>query len=158
SPSNLHADAMCQLSNCPRYHAQSLITRGESDRARKELEEDSSLLESAPVAETAFPEYALSKALNLAALGRWSGEFTAFRSSGPMQPAYADMARLEIYLAELEARRTGFLPSIVKSPLHIAEDLTKDAWVDRVILSIKSDVARFDIDHSRIPTIASTMS
>ena len=60
---------------------------------------------------------------------------------------------LEQGLAELTARRIGWLPSIVKSPWLIPEDLPTEAWTDRVISSIKSDATKFDLDHTRIPAI-----
>ncbi len=127
--------------------------RGESDRARKELEEDLDLVRSVPVAETAFPEFVLSEALTLAALGQWSGEFTPLRSPLHPQPAIVDDNRFGTCLAELAARRIGWLPSIVKSPWLIPEGLPTEAWTDRVISSIKSDAAKFDLDHTRIPAI-----
>ena len=91
---NVHVGEMSQLSSCHRRHADYLMLRGDSDRARKELEEDLNLVRSVPVAETAFPEFALSEALTLAALGQWSGEFTPLRSPIHPQPANVDINRL----------------------------------------------------------------
>ena len=61
---------------------------------------------------------------------------------------------MEAGLAELTARRIGWLPSIVKSPWLIPEDLPTEAWVDRVISAIQSDATKFDLDRTRIPAIA----
>ena len=153
SPHDVHVGEMSELSHCHRRRADYLMLRGESDRARKELEEDLDLVRSVPVAETAFPEFALSEALTLAALGQWSGEFTPLRSPIRPQPANVAISDLELGLAELTARRIGWLPSIVKSPWLIPEDLPTEAWTDRVISSIKSDATKFDLDHTRIPAI-----
>ena len=151
----LGADA--ELSRQHRFRANSLMVHGESDRARKELEEDLNLVRSESVAGTASPEFVLSEALTLAALGQWSGEFPLPRSPIQSQPANVEINDLEPGLAELTARRIGWLPSIVKSSWLIPEDLPIDAWADRVISSIKSDATAFDLDHTRIPAIAWTM-
>ncbi len=107
-----------------------------------------------PIAETAFPPFVLSEALTLAALGQWSGEFTRLRSPTHWQPVVVDSDRSGLYyIAELTARRIGWLPSIVTSPWLIPEDLPTQAWTDRVISSIQSDAAKFDLDHTGIPAI-----
>ena len=80
-------------------------------------------MRSVPVAETTFPEIASSEASTLAALAR----------------------NLKPDLAALTARRIGWLPSDDKSLSRIPEDLSTEAWVDRVISSIKSDATKFDI-------------
>ena len=157
SPHNVHVGEMSQLSSCHRHHADSLMLRGDSDRARKELEEDLKLVRSVPVAETAFREIALSEALTLAALGQWSGEFTPLRSPIHPQPAIVDVNLLEMGLAEMAARRIGWLPSIVKLPWLIPEDLPTEAWTDRVISSIQSDTTKFHLDHTRISAIGWNM-
>jgi serine/threonine protein kinase len=154
---NVHVGWMSGISHCHRRRADSLMLRGESDRARKELEADLDLVRSVPAAETAFPEFDLSEVLTLAALGQWSGEFAPFRSSLHPQPAIADIERLEIRLAELTARRIGWLPSVARSAWLIPEDLPTEAWTDRVISSIKSDATKFGLDHTRIPAIGWTM-
>jgi hypothetical protein len=141
------------LCDCHRWHADYLMLQGDSDRARKELEEDLDLVRSVPVAETALAEFALCEALTLAALGRGSGGFTPHRSPTEPPPAFADTNRLEACLAEIAARRIGWLPTIVKSPSHIPEGLSNEAWVDRVMLSIKTDAREFHIDHTRLPSI-----
>ena len=133
------------------------MLHGESDRARKELEDDLDLVRSVPVAETASPEFVLSEALTLAALGQWSGEFALLDSPIHSQPANVEINDLEAGLAELTARRIGWLPSIVKSAWLIPEELPTEAWTDRVISSIKSDATKFDLDHTRIPAIGWTM-
>ncbi len=151
---------MSGLSRCHRYHADSLMrTTGDthlarSDRARKELEEDLALFKSAPGAESIYPEIVLNEALTLAALGRWSGEFRPVRQPIQPQPAYIGMPDLERNLAELTARRIGWLPSMIRSPWLIPEDLSDGAWLDRVISSINTDAAAFHLDHTRIPAIA----
>jgi hypothetical protein len=154
---NVHVGWMSALSRCHRHRADTLMLRGEWDRARKEVEEDLSVIRSVPVAETAFPDFALSEALTLAALGQWSSEFTHLRSLIHSQPANIEIYDLETGLAEMAARRIGWLPSIAKSPWLIPEDIPTEAWTDRVISWIKSDATKFDIDHTRIPAIAWTM-
>ena len=116
SPHNVHVGWISALSNRHRLHADSLMLRGESDRARKELEDDLDLVRSVPVAETAFPEFALSEALTLAALGQGSGEFAPLGFPIRPQPANASFNDLEQGLAEMAARRIGWRPSIVKPP------------------------------------------
>jgi len=142
-----------KLSRYHRLRANDLILRGESKRARKELEEDLDVVRSVPVAETAFRGFVLSAALTLAALGQWSGEFTRPRSPIHSEPTNIDIDGLERGLAELTARRIGWLPSIVKSPWLIPEDLPTEAWTDRVISSIQSDTSKFGLDRIRIPAI-----
>jgi hypothetical protein len=154
SPHNVHVGWISGLSDRHRRHADSLMLRGESDRARKELEDDLDLVRSVPVAETAFPEFALSEALTLAALGQWSGDSTLLRSPIRSQPAKLEIRELELSLAELTARRIGWLPSIVRPPWLIPENLPTDAWADRVISSIQSDATKFGLDRTRIPAIA----
>jgi hypothetical protein len=154
SPHGVHVGAVFQLSRCHRLHANYLILRGESDRARQELEADLEFVRSVPAAETAFPEFAISEALSLAALGRWPDDFTPVRSLLRMPPSYRiENDGLEVGIAELTARRFGWLPSIGKSPWLIPDDLTNEAWADRVILSIKSDAAEFGLDHVHISKI-----
>jgi hypothetical protein len=153
SPHNVRVDWMSGLSYCHRRRADYLILRGESDRARKVLEADLDVVRSVPAAETASPEFALSEALTLAALGQWPDEFTSLRSPLHPQPAIANIEHLEIRLAELTARRIGWLPSIARSARLMPEDLPTEAWTDRVISSIKSDATRFGLDHTRIPAI-----
>ncbi len=149
----VYVNEMCELSNCHRRHADYLMLRGDRDRARKELDEDLNLVRSVPVAEIESPEVALCEALTLAALGQSSGEFTLLRSALHSQPAIVDVNRLEMCLAEMAARRIGWLPSIVKSPWLVSEDLPAETWTDLVISSIKSDATKFDLDHTRIPAI-----
>jgi hypothetical protein len=59
SPHEVYAGELSQLSRWHRHHADFLMLRGESDRARKELEEDLDLFRSVPLAETALPEFDL---------------------------------------------------------------------------------------------------
>ncbi len=153
-PESVHLGLVCGLSFCHRRHTDSLILRGDLDRARQKLEEDLGLLRSVPIVETAYPEYVLSEALTLAALGRWSGEGTSQRSStAPKLPIF-DLNVYESGLAELTARRTGWLPSIAKSRWLVPEDLPTQAWTERVIASMRSDATKFAIDHARIPAIS----
>ena len=153
SPHGVHVGAVFQLSSCHRLHANYLMLRGESDRARKELEADLDLVRSVPVADTAFPEFALSEALTLAALGQGSGEFTPLGFPIRPQPANASFHDLEQGLAEKAARRIGWRPSIVKPTWLIPDHLSTEAWTDRVISSIKADASKFALDHTRIPAI-----
>ncbi len=153
SPRNVYVGWLLGLSDRHRRHADSLMLRDEPDRARKELEDDLDFLRSVPVAETAFPELALSEALTLAALGQGSGEFTPLRSPLHSQPANVEINQLEMGLAEMAARRIGWLPSLAKSPWLIPEHLPTEAWTDRVISSIQFDATKFHLDHTRIPAI-----
>jgi serine/threonine protein kinase len=153
SPHNVQVEWISGLSSRHRRRADYLILRGESDRARKELEDDLDLVRYVPVAETAFPEFALSEALTLAALGRGLGEFTPLGFPIRPQPASASFHDLAKGLAEVAARRIGWLPSIVKSPWLIPADIPTEAWTDRVISSVKSDASKFALDHTRIPAI-----
>ena len=156
-PYDVHVIEMSQLSYYHRLHASFLMLRGEPDRARKELEDDLRLVRSVPVAETAFPEFALSEAATLAALGQWSGEFTPLRSPTDRQPPIVDINQFEKCLAELAARRIGWLPSVARSPWLIPMDLPTKGWTDRVISSIQSDATKFHIDPTRIPAIGWNM-
>jgi hypothetical protein len=149
---------MSELSRCHRRRADYLMRRGDWDRARKEIEADLHFVRSVPAAETALPEFDLSEALTLAALGQWSGEFTRLRSPIHPRPANVAIGDLELGLAELAARRIGWLPSIARSAWLMPEDLPTEAWTDRVISSIKSDATKFGLDHTRIPAIGWTMS
>jgi hypothetical protein len=106
-----------------------------------------------PIAEIWFPEFVLSETLALAALGQWSGEFTRLRSATHPGSANVAIQDLEWGLAEIAARRIGWLPSIIKSPWLIPEDIPTEAWTDRVISSVKSDASKFALDHTRIPAI-----
>jgi eukaryotic-like serine/threonine-protein kinase len=153
APAEVRLYEMLRLNRSQRHHADYLMRRGESDLARQELEKVLRLVRSVPVGETAYPEFILSEALTLAALGQWTGEFTPLRSPIHPRPANVAIGDLEQCLADLAARRIGWLPSIVKSPWLLPEDLPTEAWTDRVISSIQSDATRFDIDHTRIPVI-----
>ena len=142
-----------QLSTHHRFRADYLMLRGETGLARKELERDLYVIRSVPPAETASRELVLSEALALAWLGRWSGEFPPLRSPTQYQRVNAKISDLESRLAELTAARLGFLPSIDRSPCLIPQDLSAEAWSDRVISCIRSDAAKFGLDHTRIPSI-----
>jgi hypothetical protein len=96
----------------------------------------------------------LSEALTLAALGQWSGELPPPRSPVQSQLPSVAIYDLELSLAELTARRIGWLPSIDRSTSLIPKDLSTEAWVDRVIDAIQSDATKFDLDRTRIPVIA----
>lgn len=129
------------------------MLQGESDRARKELEEDLGLARSVPSCEPVFPELALSEALTLAALGRWSGELSLFRSPIHTHTTNLKIGEVELGLAELSAVRIGWLPSIVTPPWRIPADLPTEAWTDRVLSSLQSDAAKVHLDSDRIPVI-----
>jgi eukaryotic-like serine/threonine-protein kinase len=159
SAHEVHVGEMFQLSHRHRRRADYLMLRGEPDRARRELEADLDLVRSVPIAETAFPEVALSETLTLAALGQRSGELRPLRSPIHWQPVVVDKDRPSglRYFAELTARRIGWLPSIAKSPWLIAADLPTEAWTDRVISSIKADATKFGLDHTQIPALSWNM-
>jgi hypothetical protein len=152
-----HVAEVFKLSRSHRHHAYSLMVRGESDRARRELEEDLNLIRSVPVAETAFPAFILSEALTLAALGQWSGELTRLRSPLHSRSTILNAHDSERSLAELTGRRIGWLPSIVKPPWLIPEDLPNEARTDRVLASMQSDATRLHLDHTRIPDVCWSM-
>jgi eukaryotic-like serine/threonine-protein kinase len=153
SHDTVHVAGVSGITRCHRFHADSLMSRGETDRARIELEMDLAFVGSVPATEIVFPEIVLCEALALAALGRGTGELSPVQSPIPPQPANVAIRNLERDLAELTARRIGFLPSIVKSRRLIPEDLSSEAWAERVISSIKTDAAKFHLDHTRIPLI-----
>jgi serine/threonine protein kinase len=148
-----HAYGVSGLSRAHRGYADSLLLQGETERARKALEEDLAFVSSELVAETKHSEIALSEALPLAALGRWSGEFDSSQFADWPQPTSGSSPILERDLAELAARRLGWLPSIVRLPLSIPDDLSAEAWADRFISSIEADTAKFHIDRMRIPAV-----
>ena len=106
-----------------------------------------------PGAETAYRELVLSETLTLAALGRWSGDLTPLEHSNDSRLAIVDVKLLEACLAELTARRIGWLPSIDKSPSLMPEELPTETWTDRVISAIQADAAQFDLDHNHVPAI-----
>ena len=155
---DVHARGMYEVSRWQLLHAKSLMLAGESERARKELEEGIAFVRSAPVAGSRLPELVLCEASTLAALGRWSGEFPPIRSSVQPRPGNIAIQDLEPQLAELTASRVGLLPSIVKSPYLIPRDLSAEAWSDRVITWMRSDAAKFGLDHTRIPSIGWRMT
>ncbi len=153
SPPDVHVWGMFEVSRWQRRYANRLMLAGDSERARKEFEKDLDFLRSAPDAETAFPGFVLSEALTLAALGQWHGEFKRPVSGAYQQQANGPIPDLEWNLAELAARRIGWLPSIVRPHWLIPEDRSNEAWVDRVIVLIKTDAATFHLDHTQIPAI-----
>jgi eukaryotic-like serine/threonine-protein kinase len=153
SPHDVHVRGIYLLSRCHRLHADDLLLRGESDRARNELEQDLNVVRSVSVPETAFFAIVLSEALTLAQLGQRSGEFALSQSPIHSLPANFPIKELELDLAELAARRIGWLPSIGKSPWLVVEDPPTDASTDRIISSMQSDVTKFGLDRIRIPTI-----
>jgi hypothetical protein len=154
SHQRVHVYGIAGLSRCHRMHADSLMLRGETDRARKVLEEDLAFVKSVPVAEAAFPEIVLSEVLALAALGRWSRECPQVHSSIEPPPANIIIQDPERDLAELAARRVGWLPSLTKSPWLTPDDLSSQAWADQVISVIKMDAAAIHRDRSRISAVA----
>jgi hypothetical protein len=150
---DIHVQGIYEVSRWQRERARSLRSAGESERAQKELEKDLDFIRSVPAEETAFPGFVLNEALTLAALGRWSGEFPPIRPEIGSQAANAAIQELERTFAELTARRIGLLPSAVNPPWLMPEDLSAEAWVDRVISSIKADAATFHLDDTRIPAM-----
>jgi eukaryotic-like serine/threonine-protein kinase len=152
-----HAEAVSKLSHQHRRHANYLLLREDPDGATKELEEDFVLLRSLPVTERGFPELVLSEALTLAALGKWLGRFGPVRSEIDMPPVSRDAREsFEYILAELTARRIGWLSSVVKSTLVLPAKRSANEWSDSVISSIKSDSALFGWSESYVPKIAWT--
>jgi serine/threonine protein kinase len=139
---DIHVQGMYDVSRWQRERAMSLRSTGESERARKELEKDLDFIRSVPAAETAFPRFVFNEALTLAALGRWSGEFP-----------HGAIQELELTFAERTASRFGWPPSGAESPPLIPDDLSTEAWVDRVISTIKTDAATFHLHDTRIPAI-----
>jgi serine/threonine protein kinase len=151
--SPLHVSKVFQLSFLHRVRATALMASGETGLARRELERDLDLVRSVPGAETPYRELVLSETLTLAALGRWSGDLTPLEHSSHSRLAIIDVKLLEACLAELTARRIGWLPSIDKSPSLMPEELPTETWTDRVISAIQADAAQFDLDHNHVPAI-----
>jgi hypothetical protein len=84
-----------------------------------------------------LPAFVLSEALTLAALVRWSGEITLPPSPDlPRPPSFA-VESLESAMAELTASRIGWLPSTVKPPWLVSENLPVEAWTACVIASMQ---------------------
>jgi hypothetical protein len=156
-PHSAHVRAALSLTGVHRAHANRLMQNGESDRARRELVAVLKLVRSVSVADRGCPVFVLDEALTLAALGQWSGEFTLARSPLRSHPGIVEIDYLEMGLAELTARRIGWLPTIVKSPGLLQKHLTTEAWADRVIAAIQSDAAGFELDRARVPAIALLM-
>jgi serine/threonine protein kinase len=144
---------VCLLSRCHRLHADALMRHGEAVRARKVLEEDLDLLRSVSQSEVAFPEIAFNEALTLGRLGKWNGKLTLLRTPSHFQSAKIDTNVLEPGLAELTARRIGWILSNDSPDWLIPEDLPAEPWSDRVISSIQSDAATLDCNHTRIPAV-----
>ena len=149
----LHAGEVCRLSQLHRHRALTLMLSGESQRAQRELEEDLNVLKSVRAAETVSPDFVLSEALTLAALGRWSGELRVSQSPLPSQPALLTAHESLSNLAELAARRIGWLPTIAKPAWFTGNESPTEAWADRVIASVGSDAKRMNLDHRRVTTI-----
>ncbi len=148
-----HIAAAFTLSTIHRQHADSLICAANRIATSKELEEDLRLASSIRAAEPAVPAFVLSELLALAALGRLPDEYASDRAPIHLRPERGPRPDLEAGLGELTARRIGLLPSSVESPLPIPQDLSADAWTDRVISWIRSDAATFGLDPARIPAI-----
>jgi hypothetical protein len=158
STSEFHVADLCQLSSYHRRRAEYLTSSGETDRARKELEQDIALLSSVPVAEAGSPEIAQSRALTLVALGRWSGELPPLPSPIQPQPASLASPSPEHDIAALTASRIGWLSSMVGPRSLMPDDLPTGEWTDRFLSSIESDAVRFRIDRTRIPAVAWSLS
>jgi eukaryotic-like serine/threonine-protein kinase len=154
SHKKLHVVELLYLSCEQRHHADSLMLRSESEWARTELEATLDQFRSTPLAETVAPEFVLSEALTLAALGRWSGELKPFQSSFNALPSIEGSSPLERGLAELTARLIGWLPSIAASPWLIPDNLSTKTWTNRVAHSIESSCEKFALDRNRVPVIA----
>ena len=60
---------------------------------------------------------------------------------------------LELCVAELSARRVGWLSAITQPPWPVPEEMSPEKWTDRVISSLKSDTAKFGLDHNSLPSI-----
>jgi serine/threonine protein kinase len=150
---DIHVQGMYEVSRWQRARARCLRSAGEPERAWTELEKDLYFIRSGPAEETAFPGFVLNEALTLAALGRWSGEFPTIRPEIGSQAANAAIPGLERTFAELTASRFGWPLSGGKSPPLMPDHLSAEAWVDRVISSIKTDAASFHVDDTRIPAI-----
>jgi eukaryotic-like serine/threonine-protein kinase len=149
-----HIRVALALSRVHRDRANTLISNGELDFARTALVTDVRWVRSLLDADSECPVFILSEALTLAALGQWSGEFKLARTSIQLHQSDVEIRNLELGLAELTARRVGWLPTSVKSPLLLPADLPDGAWADRVISAIESDAAKFRIARTRIPAIA----
>ena len=126
---------------------------GESDCAWMVLEQDLQIIRSVPFAEAAFPEFVLNEALILAALGQWSGEFTPLRFPIHPQPALVDGNRFEFGSRRTDGETDRLAAIDCRVARLIPDDFSSDAWTNRVIASMKSDAAKFQLDNTRIPEI-----
>ncbi len=149
--------AVLNFSDIHRKHAIRMMSNGESDRARQELVDDLELIRSVSAAGNECPPLFLNEALTSAALGQWLGDIPIAPSPIHLHQANVEIDEIVLRLAELTARRTGFLPSIVKSPWHIPAGSSSEAWADRVISSIQSDTTKFNLDRTHVPAIAWSM-
>lgn len=156
-PPEAHGAGVFTLSRQHRRHAGGLMMLGEWDRALRILEDDLRLLRSVPASETGSPAFALTEALTLAALGRWSGELTPPRFPFDPRPSSLSALNPDANLAELTARRIGWAPSLVKPPWLIPENVPTEAWADRVITAIQFDAAKLHLDGTRIPGVCWAM-
>ncbi len=149
----VHAAQVCRLNHAHRHRAITLMLSEELPRAERVLEDDLNVLRSVRAAETVAPDFVLSESLTLAALGRWSGELTVSQSPLPLQPALLTANESLNNLAELTARRIGWLPTITTPAWFRGEESTTEAWADRVIASVGSDAKRMNLDHRCVTTI-----
>jgi hypothetical protein len=156
-----HADrarGVFQISRLHRVRANYLIWSGASNRARTELENDLEFLRSVPAAETELPEVILSKTLTLAVLGESVGDLTSVRSAIRKHPTNRlESDWFEIGVAELTARRIGWLPSLDESSCLILGDLPSPTWADRAWSILESHRLALGLDVSEIPKIGLAM-
>ena len=89
------------------------------------------------------------------------GVGTMARALAPLEhcihsrPANIDVNLLDVCLAELTARRIGWLPSVDSDGRSrlVSEGLPTETWTDRVISVIQADAAKVDLGHNHVPVI-----
>jgi len=143
------------LSSHHRRHAEILRSRGELDRARRELEVDIKLVRSMSIVAPGCPVVAINDAVTSAALGH-PIELVLPRSAihGEVNTNEDERILVARGLGELTARRVGWLPAIDESTPPIPNTLPPGVWADRVITAMQSDVKMLNIDPARVPAIA----
>lgn len=145
-----------RLAREQRRHADYLMLRAEWDTAQIELGESLDLVRSGPIVETTSPEFVISEASTRAALAQWSGEFKLFSTPFHSRPMLEGSSPLDSGLAELTARRIGWLPSMARSEWLIPKSVSTEKWTERAVDLLRSYARTFGLNDDRIPTIAWT--
>jgi serine/threonine protein kinase len=143
-----------EVSRIHRVRADVLMARGQSDCARRELDDDLELMRSLSNATGGLTQFVVSEALTSAALAKPSFDLRLAGSTRRPWSA-AEIEILEQGLGEFAARRLGWMRFLASSNGLIGQDAPMDAWADRVIDAVRSDATAFGLDHSHVPAICS---